>query len=421
MTFTANFDLSGVKLSQLNEFSKNYLPKLKKTIESDEIGFLTSLNEDRYLSESKKIFTKHSNKTQFYHVGIGGSSLGPEMLLSALQKNNNMTFEYLNNVDPDDTISKLEKIKNINDTIFYIVSKSGGTAETIATFITIINILKEKFQVPLESINDYIVLCTDEKNGDLRKVSADLNLDTLIVPSDVGGRFSVLTPVGYLPALFAGINCDTLIKSALKSGREFLNNPDSELYKTGHIVSSWQKRNINQTVLMPYSSKLKNFTSWFVQLWAESLGKKENLKGEIVHTGFTPIAAYGSTDQHSQMQLFMDGPRDKLFFLLEIKNFFNSVSLENEIDLPSFQLLSKTTLENLMSAEFEGAKKAMTENNLPLVSLAIEQLNEQTLGSLIIFFELLTALMGEIMEINPFDQPGVELGKVYTKQILSKA
>lgn len=420
MTFKVDFDQSGVDSTDIQTFSESFLPKLKKTIDSSAIGFLSTLSEEKFLNDSKKVHAKHSHKKYFYHVGIGGSSLGPEMLLSALQKNNDVFFEYLNNVDPDDTIEKLNKITDIKNTIFYIVSKSGGTAETIATFISIINLLKEKFEIGLNQLSEYIVLCTDEENGDLRKISNDLKLDTLAVPSDVGGRFSVLTPVGFLPALYAGIDCDALIASAKENGWKLLDSPSSDLYKAGQAVNYWINKGINQTVLMPYSSKLKNFTSWFVQLWAESLGKKENLEGETVHTGLTPISAYGSTDQHSQMQLFMEGPRDKLFFLLEIKKFSNQVSLHNEIDLPSFQLLSKTSLEELMSAEFTGAKKAMTENDLPIVSLTIEELNEKTLGSLIIFFELLTALMGEVMRINPFDQPGVELGKIYTKQILSK-
>ena len=420
MNLTASFDQSGVELDNSTDFANTYLPKLKKTIESEDIGFLSTLKEERFLEGTKKIHQKFSNKKHFYHVGIGGSSLGPEMLLSALQKNNQVSFEYLNNVDPDDTKEKLDKITNIEHTLFYIVSKSGGTAETIATFISIINLLKQNYDISSDRLNEFIVLCTDESDGDLRKISNDLNLDALIVPKDVGGRFSVLTPVGFLPALFAGISCADLIKSAETSGKELLENPNSDLYKTAFIANEWKSKNIHQTVLMPYSSKLKNFTSWFVQLWAESLGKKDNLEGKTVHTGLTPIAAYGSTDQHSQMQLFMEGPRDKLFFLLEVKNFSNKVSLKNDIDLPSFQLLTKSSLESLMSAEFIGAKRAMTENKLPIIHLSINELNEKSLGELIIFFELLTALMGEVLEINPFDQPGVELGKIYTKQILSQ-
>jgi glucose-6-phosphate isomerase len=226
--------------------------------------------------------------------------------------------------------------------------------------------------------------------------------------------------VGFLPALFAEIDCDTLVKSAAQYGEELINSQNSELFKCASSLSSHMNNGITQTVLMPYSSKLKSFTSWFVQLWAESLGKKENLSGEIVHTGLTPISAYGSTDQHSQMQLFMDGPRDKTFFLLNVQNFDRNFNLTNKLDLPSFQLLSKTTMSELMQAEYIGAKKAMSENNLPVISISLDSVNEKSLGQLIIYFELLTALMGEVLEINPFDQPGVEQGKVYTKQILSK-
>ena len=240
--------------------------------------------------------------------------LGEEMLLSALGNTNDVSFEYINNVDPDVIHESLSKISNIDDCLFYVVSKSGGTAETIASLIIIINTLRDRFEIDQDALQKYIVLCTDEKNGDLRKLAIDLSLDSLIVPTDVGGRFSVLTPVGFLPALFAGINCDLLLQSATEYGRELLKDGDSDLFRCGQALSIHLKRNINQTVLMPYSSRLKNFTSWFVQLWAESLGKKEDLNGKVVHTGLTPISAYGSTDQHSQMQLFMDS--------LEIKHFF---------------------------------------------------------------------------------------------------
>jgi len=419
MALEVNFDQAGVEINNVSSFSDLYQQKLTNTLNSSEIGFLSTLKESQYLSQAKDLHQKFSNKTQFFHVGIGGSSLGPEMLLSALRKNKDISFEYLNNVDPDDIHQKINKIKNIDNTLFYIVSKSGGTAETVAAFISIINLLDEKFNISINEINQFVILCTDEHNGELRKISKEYSIDSLIVPSDVGGRFSVLTPVGFFPALFAGIDCDNLIQSALQFGENQANQKDSALYKAAKVVSDWQNKNVTQTVLMPYSSRLKDFTSWFVQLWAESLGKKQNIHGQTVHTGLTPIAAYGSTDQHSQMQLFMEGPKDKLFFLLEVKNFNHQISLKNNIDLPSFQLLNNTTMAELMAAEFEGAKKAMTENELPVISLVINELNEKSLGELIIFFELLTALMGEVLEINPFDQPGVEIGKVYTKQILS--
>ena len=420
MSINFNFEKSLTNLEQTKAFSQKYISNFKKVIESPDIGFVSTLTNKKLLEDAKHIHQKFSKKTRFFQVGIGGSSLGPEMLTSALStKNSEVSFEYINNVDPDLIHEQLETVKDEKECLFYAVSKSGSTAETVAALIIVINFLKGKFDIKDDQLKDFIVFCTDESKGDLLKLASELNISTLTVPSNVGGRFSVLTPVGFLPALFANIDCDSLIQSAHSYANTLVEDQESDLYKVACCVAHHQKSQINQTVLMPYSSKLRSFTSWFVQLWAESLGKKLDKNNNVVHTGLTPISAYGSTDQHSQMQLFMEGPKDKLFFLLEVKEFGHDFSLDNSIDLSAFKLLSKSNLSDLMNAEFKGALTAMAENNLPLVHLSINKVNEKSLGELIIFFELLTAFMGEVLEINPFDQPGVELGKVYTKQILS--
>ena len=236
--------------------------------------------------------------------------------------------------------------------LFYIVSKSGGTSETIAAAIIIFNLLKEKFNIPAKNLKDYIVLCTDPKNGDLRKLSTHFNLHTLEVPSNIGGRFSVLTPVGFLPALFAGIDLEKIISSAKEFAKNELSQGELVINTALTLDKLRTELNISQTVLMPYSSKLKNFSAWFVQLWAESLGKKKSLDGEEINVGFTPIQSYGATDQHSQMQLFVEGPKDKAFFLINIKEFEKKVQLDNDIPLESFQSLNNFSLNELMEAEF---------------------------------------------------------------------
>ncbi|MDO9180795.1 MAG: hypothetical protein Q7U04_00235, partial [Bacteriovorax sp.] len=182
-----------------------------------------------------------------------------------------------------------------------------------------------------------------------------------------------------------------------------------------------KEQNINQTVVMPYSSKLRSFSFWFTQLWAESLGKKKNIEGEIIHTGFTPVVAYGATDQHSQMQLFMEGPKDKCFILIEVDSFEHDFKLAtSHLISNNLQKLSGFSLAQLMQAEFAGTLMALQENKSPILHLKIAKNDEFHLGALIVYFEALTVLMGDYLMIDPFDQPGVEAAKLHAFHFLNQ-
>ena len=165
---------------------------------------------------------------------------------------------------------------------------------------------------------------------------------------------------------------------------------------------------------------MKKLSEWFVQLWAESLGKKENDRNETVNVGLTPVAAVGATDQHSQMQLFMEGPKNKVIFFIEVEKFSSDFSLESKLPFPSLEKLSPFTLEQLLKAELKGTLKALNQNDRDYVCIKIPALNARNVGALILWFECLTALTGRLMEINPFDQPGVELGKRYAFEWLNQ-
>ena len=180
-----------------------------------------------------------------------------------------------------------------------------------------------------------------------------------------------------------------------------------------------RERGVTQTVLMPYSSRLKKFTEWFVQLWSESLGKRKNLNGEDVYTGLTPISSVGATDQHSQMQLFMEGPKDKFLFFLEVEKQKKDYSLDHGLPMKSLQIYQNRKLTEIFKAELEGTIKAFEEYGLPHIRLSIDEINEKNLGGLILFFESLTVLMGIALNVNPFDQPGVEAGKINANKWLS--
>ncbi len=395
------------------------LDSFKKIISNPSTQFFHTFERNELLTNSKNVFNQFQDRKVFVHIGIGGSSLGPEMLISALQKNDHK-FIFINNIDPDEIYSQLKGL-NLPECLFYFVSKSGGTAETLAALAIITNLLTSK-NISKNDFKNYFVFATDPKKSELLDLARELEIVHLEVPSDVGGRFCALTPVGYLPALFAGIDVDKLISGA-KSAQKLclLDSKENLLLKTAEFLFELKKdKSIDQTVMMPYSSKLRSFSFWFTQLWAESLGKKKNTKGEIVNVGFTPIVGFGATDQHSQMQLFMEGPNDKCLILIEVLNFDQDFKLSSVLESKSLEKLSSFKLSQLMKAELNGTIKALAENDRPTLHIQIERNDEFHMGELIVFFESLTALMGDYLMIDPFDQPGVEAGKIYAFHFLNQ-
>lgn len=390
-----------------SSFVQDSWKKFLQTVNSEEIGFFHVHLRKELLHSCMEVFEKFQSRTHFIQVGIGGSSLGPEMLVSALG-NKKRNFTFINNVDPEELHDQLQFIEP-QKSLFYFVSKSGGTAETNACLAIICSWLKEK-GIEEKDYKNYFVFATDPVKSDFLELSKEWGVSCLEIPSNVGGRFSVLTPVGLLPALFAGINTQELLEGAGAIKKTLLNTnlQDNELIKSAQYLLSLNEEGFNQTILMPYSSKLRDLSFWFVQLWAESLGKK-TASGKNV--GLTPIPSYGATDQHSQVQLFMEGPYDKVCLMLEVEKSACDFKLENSFSTGSLQKLSPYTLSQLMKAEFNGTLKALAEAKRPYMHLSIERLDAHHLGQMIQYFESLTALVGLMLDINPFDQPGVEAGK----------
>ena len=394
--------------SNPSEF-KTAIEAYRKTISSQEIGFFGLPQNKVLLQETQKVFEHFKQKKYFIHIGIGGSALGPEMLLSALGDSSGVEFVFINNIDPDDLCRKLDKV-NIKESLIYVVSKSGTTAETVAGMAIVLNTLNAA-GIKEDQYKDYFVFCTDPEKGELRRLSKEWGVRTLEIPSNVGGRFSVLTPVGFLPALFAGIQVQGILEGA-EDIQKHLSDPEvgKEFFNLAFWLKDLHDQGIRQTIMMPYSSLLKDYSAWFVQLWAESLGKNGK--------GLTPVPAYGATDQHSQMQLFMEGPVDKVLLLIEVEKFHNDFPLKNSLAGESFKNLSSFKLSELMKAEFEGTLTALNENNRHVVHLKIPSLQEEYLGQLILFAECLTVMVGELLQVDPFNQPGVEAGKKYANQWL---
>lgn len=402
------------------DFPAKLLNEFKKIVDDKAFGFFQLENRNLWVKQCQDIHQKFPHIKNFVHVGIGGSSLGPEMLVKALKPTDcKVSFYFLNNLDPDYLYDLLDDL-NLEESLFYFVSKSGSTAETLSLLSVIWNQLESYGGKELCQKN--IVCASECNNSDLHLIAKENELCHLELASNIGGRFSVLTPVGLLPMQFAGVNLDRFFTHWEQVTTSLATNEQSDLVKLAHCLYMEKKNNqVNQTVIMPYSSKLQSFSNWFVQLWAESLGKVKSEQGSTVNEGLTPIAAYGVTDQHSQMQLFREGPRDKFILFIEVEEFNCSYSLENQLGTKNTNMLKNSTLEGLLKAELKGTLKSLKDDQRSYAVLKIQQLNPETLSYLILFLESLTVSLGILLEVDPFNQPGVEAAKVYAKEFLEKS
>jgi glucose-6-phosphate isomerase len=351
----------------------------------------------------------------FVVLGIGGSSLGGEALIRALRPGlEEPRFHFMDNSDPQWFRWFLQHAK-AEETLFYVVAKSGGTPETMSQFLVAIEWMKKSLG-DSDSWKKHFVLCTDPEKGDLREVARRLKLSCLDVPPSVGGRFSALSPVGLFPAAFAGLALEDLLSGAESvahwEARNWSENPCAQLARA--LALNEKKYPI--TVLMPYSTQLSAFSRWFCQLWGESLGKGGH--------GLTPYPAVGATDQHSQMQLYMEGPRDKTIVFVHVKRYFDPMPIPSNpelADLGAFSALAGKSMGALLDAEFRATRDAVTAQGIPNCTIELDTLDANSLGALIYFCEWATAIAGAVLDINPFDQPGVEAAKVLTKKYLAES
>ena len=358
-------------------------------------------------------------------LGIGGSALGTRALLSALRPPawNELDDEareffprltLLDNVDPSSVAAALRRI-DPRRVLVNVISKSGGTAETLAQYLVVRRWLDEALG---GAASRHLVFTTDPDRGALRALAAREGIATLEVPPEVGGRFSVLSPVGLLPAALVGIDIAGLVRGAAAAveraeADDLLRNP-AALYAALHWSADLQA-GARLHVLMPYSDRLRDLAEWFRQLWAESLGKRVDREGKVVHSGPTPVASVGATDQHSQVQLFMEGPFDKLITFVTVGDAGEDVQIPALEGMPEeVACLGGRTLGGLLNAEYEATSAALARMGRMNCTLALPDLSPEAVGELLMFFQLATGYAGCWYGVNPFDQPGVELGKRLT-------
>lgn len=362
-------------------------------------------------------------------VGIGGSALGAWALDCALRGPHPVQGAYsagfprlviLDNVDPSFITGALASM-NPKKTLVVVAAKSGSTAETVATFLMVKDWLEKGVG---KKTKQRIAVVTSEGRGDLKVLATNEGYRTFHLPDNVGGRFSVLSAIGLLPAALIGLDIRKLCKGAADmTSSSWKTDLSANLALNAalhhHLVLSLRKKAIQ--VAFPYSNRLWGTAFWFRQLWAESLGKARNRKGETIHAGQTPVAALGTTDQHSQVQLYMEGPNDKVFTFWGVNKHADVGRIpKGKTGLAAFDYLGGQTFAKLIHAEQVSTAAALTANGRPNCTVTLDRVDAEHVGAFLQMMEFQTAFMGELMDINAFDQEGVELGKKFTFGLMGR-
>ncbi len=371
----------------------------------------------------------------FVVLGIGGSALGTIAVHAALrhpfwnllgrqQRKGRPRLFVLDNVDPD-WLNAFKETVNLKRTVFNVITKSGSTSETMAQFLHFRDALAKELG-PKHVKN--LVITTDPAQGLLRKMLDEMpeqeRYESFEVPPGVGGRFSVLSAVGLLPLAVVGINIDRLLAGARDMDAackkcDLRENP--ALLSAVLLYLAHTRRGKSLTVMMPYSQRLRDVADWFRQLWAESLGKKLNRAGETVHAGLTPIKALGVTDQHSQVQLYVEGPNDKVIVFIRVEQFSKKLAIpKGHPAIEGLEYLGGQSFNTLIDVEQRATQAALTKAGRPSLTITLPKVTPETVGKLLYMLEMQTAYAGALYGINAFDQPGVEEAKKFTYGLMGR-
>lgn len=402
-----------------DELKKQYSESWRKTLTQlhDHVsGFYDAVIDPKLsqVKESEALAKQVSENRNLKHclfIGIGGSSLGPMCLIDSLKHlaKNPIQFHFFENPDPIDWTYRIKSL-NPNETLVCVVTKSGTTYETLSIFMLAYEWLKKSLGA--NQASKQTVAITDPAAGELLEFARKEQIATLAIDPSIGGRYSVFTPVGLFAASLAGLNTEQFLLGA-KKVRDYCEKATEEknLFTTwGHSLLSLYGTHRTH-VMMPYSTPLRLLANWWVQLWAESLGKDGK--------GFTAIPSLGAIDQHSMLQLLRDGPNDKLIWFVNVQDFKTTVKVPSvNFKVKSFDLLEGQELGSILDTEFRAVQKVMSNQKRPHVQLQLDSISEESIGAIFFTLSVLTAHMGVLMGINPFDQPGVEEGKIYIRESL---
>lgn len=404
----------------------------QKRRQSGELGFYALVDESQTLKDIER-FAEGVGQTfsTIVVLGIGGSALGTIALRTALldpfwnelgdeERDFFPKLYVLDNIDPATIKPFLDRL-DIRRTLFNVVSKSGGTAETMSQYL----IIRERLQQELgDGYKAHLLFTTDPAKGVLREIADAEGIPTLPIPPTVGGRFSVLSAVGLLPAALVGIDVAELLAGAramvARCGTDVLKDNPAAIFAAMQYLADTEKH-ANVHVMMPYSDPLKDVADWFRQLWAESLGKQKGRSGDDVHTGPTPVKALGATDQHSQVQEYVEGPFDKTITFLAVRDHEVDLAIPRlHSDLTELGYLGGHTLNELLNTERLATEAALAKRGRMNATIELPRVNAHAIGELFMLLQIATVYSGFFYGIDPMDQPGVELGKQLTYGIMGR-
>lgn len=361
-------------------------------------------------------------------LGIGGSALGTTAvarallplhynLLSRQQRRGRPRLFVLDNVDPAGVNSTL-KLLDPERTCFCVISKSGTTVETMSQFLLAREWVKNAVG---DNFRNNFVLITDPGKGVLRQLATDEGYLSCEVPEGVGGRFSLFSSVGLLPLAVVGVDIRELLAGAAAISPE-LSKSDlfaNPAYLNGLLQYLAYGKGAHISVMMPYSDHLRDVAAWYRQLWAESLAKKVDLEGNAVYIGPTPVQALGATDQHSQLQLYMEGPFNKVVTFLTVENMEKAI-IPDSPDIPELDYLGGQSLAALITNEQRATAVALARAGRPNCTIRLSEISPRTIGALLFMFEVQTVFTGALFGVDPLDQPGVESGKIITSAFMGR-
>ncbi len=391
-------------LERLDERVEIAHERIAAGMEAEEHGYAAlSLPETVDTEEIRAAVEPFGTPEAVLTVGIGGSALGAATISAALSDQTDVEAHFLDNVDPEDTAALLESLP-LEETVVNVVSRSGTTAETLANFLVVRQAMEDAGVDWTEQ-----AFVTTGEEGNLRNLADKHDLPSLKVPDGVPGRFSALSTVGLACGALQGLDIESVVAGAASEKAKLSGSlQNSPGYAYGAVCYSLAERGALTNAMMPYAESLEYFAEWFAQLWAESLGK-EGL-------GQTPARALGATDQHSQLQLYRAGPRDKLVTLVRPRE-------REDIDIPETDLeglsyLGGAGLGELLDAEFEATEASLAVEGIPNIRIELDRIDAHGIGELLYGMEAATVMYGELAGVSTFTQPAVEWGKKAARGLL---
>lgn len=406
-------DGSSAHISQdeYNHVMQMLEPHLKEICD-DELALTRLLKQEEDMEQIKSVAKEMRARFKTLIVlGTGGSILNPKTLCALKRSENDKHIFFADTVDPHIFENELDKV-DLNETAFLAISKSGSTLETISQTLIALEYSK---QILGDNFAKHWFFITDPTDNCFRKLAHEINAKIIDHPLEIGGRYSGLSSVGLLPSAFMGLDIERVRKGAAKIVENLCTKKEKSFVAEGAaLYFLFMQKHITISVMLPYIERLSAFTDWYCQIVAESLGKNGK--------GITPVRSIGPLDQHSQLQLFLDGPKNKFFHIITQQNHCGKYAINNVFKATKqFDYLHQKNLADILCAEQEATIETLKQKHCPVRHIELTSLDEEALGALMMHMMLEVILVGRLMKIDPFDQPAVEAGKILTKKLLNES